>query len=132
DDRFANRSARHAERYGQLSFRRQARSSRKLAARDQLRDLIGDLPIKALRLDGLQRHSEYPPAPVDQRTVANCFWPAASGLLPILAVVRYVVKLSGHRTIRSISGAAPRVHSMSTLLKCPDLPPLFSSSRTSS
>ena len=60
DDGFANRCTRHAKRHGQFAFGRQARSSRKFAVRDQLRNLIGDLTIKALRLDGLQRHSGFP------------------------------------------------------------------------
>jgi hypothetical protein len=49
----------NGESLSQFSFGGKATAGRKLSGCNQRPDLIGDLQVKAARLDGLDRHKEY-------------------------------------------------------------------------
>jgi hypothetical protein len=58
DQRLAHRGPAHAELAREVALGRQARAGVELALRDERAQLIGDLPVQALRFDGLHGHGE--------------------------------------------------------------------------
>ena len=140
DDRLAHRRARHAEQRRELALGGQARAGGKFAVVDQGGDLAGDLPVEPQRFDRMQGHWIL----VSDR---GCGRRAESGLgavrvLPPRDCTRgeaVLVKWSNHRTRIAPEGDAPARRRSFTFCglrasatKCPDLPPDFSSRRTSS
>src|SRR6266508_3963286 len=114
NDRLAHRCAAYAERSRQLAFRRQPRARQEFAARDQLRDLVRDLPVEPAWLDRLQgqvwdlRGRE----PASTRGRLRCPKRSAN-VLSNLTILWSVVKWPGHLTNQpqGIPGGvfAPRV-----------------------
>src|SRR5215472_2206475 len=61
DDRLAHRCTTYSERRCEFPLGRQTSARRKFSAGDQSRDLVRDLPIKALGFDCLQGQGWFPP-----------------------------------------------------------------------
>src|SRR5205814_182636 len=95
DDRLTDRCPADAERARELPLGGQPRPGRKFAALDQLRDLVGNLPIQPARLDCLQGHARESSmgGPDFHRTVR-----LGSNSTPWYRVAYTAVKWPSHRT----------------------------------